>query len=339
MDLAFRCPHCGSVIRTQYLSPGEPALCRNCGQSAPAPAESDPDVVDLPPVPSSEAAQDLPAGAGGVSQTTSWLGYADGSQAGPPPIPDQYGDPASSGWHQAPQFSVSRVLSVMFRESLAGAIPYGLISLVSLLPVFLTGGLASDGTDFGIETVGQLVSNLMSPLTTAAIIAATYERLQGKKRDWGVVVQTALRRWLPLVVINILVTILISLGFLLLFVPGIFAAIAFAVVGPSCIVEDKGIGDSMSRSSELATGFRWRVLGYQCAYLLLVGLIIVIPLVLVFSAFTEESGVGSIAQSVVISAISVIVEVTSAVGATALYRELRVAQGEFDQSELLSVFE
>ncbi|MUV85089.1 hypothetical protein GJ631_00445 [Natronomonas sp. CBA1123] len=56
---------------------------------------------------------------------------------------------------------------------------------------------------------------------------------------------------------NIIVTIAVTLGFILLFVPGIFLAISFIFVIFAIGVEDERAIDSLSRSWELASGNRW----------------------------------------------------------------------------------
>ncbi|WP_178917744.1 hypothetical protein [Natronomonas gomsonensis] len=56
---------------------------------------------------------------------------------------------------------------------------------------------------------------------------------------------------------NIIVTIAVTIGFILLFVPGIFLAISFIFVIFAIGVEDERAMDSLSRSWELASGNRW----------------------------------------------------------------------------------
>ena len=56
---------------------------------------------------------------------------------------------------------------------------------------------------------------------------------------------------------NIVVTIAVTIGFILLFVPGIFLAISFIFVIFAVGVEDERAIDALSRSWELASGNRW----------------------------------------------------------------------------------
>lgn len=66
---------------------------------------------------------------------------------------------------------------------------------------------------------------------------------------------------------SIVVQVAVTIGFVLLFVPGIFLAISFAFVVFAIGVEDERALDSLSRSWELASGNRWRLF----ALLLIIG--------------------------------------------------------------------
>ena len=52
--------------------------------------------------------------------------------------------------------------------------------------------------------------------------------------------------------------VLIGLGFLLI-VPGIMLSIRWALTIPVAVLEERGLGESLARSSQLTSGHRWRV--------------------------------------------------------------------------------
>lgn len=59
---------------------------------------------------------------------------------------------------------------------------------------------------------------------------------------------------------NIVVSIAVSIGFVLLFVPGLFLSVSFVFVIFAIGIEDARAIDSLRRSWELASGHRWRLL-------------------------------------------------------------------------------
>ncbi len=68
---------------------------------------------------------------------------------------------------------------------------------------------------------------------------------------------------------TIILQIAVTIGFILLIIPGIFLAISFMFVIFAIAVEDERAIDALSRSWELASGNRWKLL----ALLLIVGVI------------------------------------------------------------------
>jgi hypothetical protein len=76
----------------------------------------------------------------------------------------------------------------------------------------------------------------------------------------------------------LLVGLIVAIGFILLFIPGIFALVALSLSAPAFILERVGVTDSMRRSWELVKGDFWRVLG-----ILLLGLLIVLVITIVIN--------------------------------------------------------
>jgi hypothetical protein len=80
------------------------------------------------------------------------------------------------------------------------------------------------------------------------------------------------RAFISAVGANLIVTIAVSIGFVLLLVPGIFLAISFIFVIFAIGVEDERALDALSRSWELASGDRWRLFALG----LIVGVIVAV---------------------------------------------------------------
>lgn len=88
----------------------------------------------------------------------------------------------------------------------------------------------------------------------------------------------ALKRTLPLFMVNFIVPFLVGLGLLLLIVPGLWLLGVFAVVAPVVAVEGRFLG-ALKRSAALTKGYRW-----PC-------LVFVLIMVLIFVPFSLAIGV------------------------------------------------
>jgi len=124
----------------------------------------------------------------------------------------------------------------------------------------------------------------------------------------------------PLFLLGIVTSVLIVIGFALLIIPGIILGLMWFVAVPVLVAEDKGVFASMSRSSELTKGNRWRLIWlFIIIYVLLFIIIFIVGLL---SAITPILGVigGVLIAIVAYPYLSIIIAVT--------YYELLEAHGE-----------
>jgi hypothetical protein len=98
-------------------------------------------------------------------------------------------------------------------------------------------------------------------------------------------------------VLGLVVGIIVSLGLIALVVPGVVLAIMFSLVLPALLIENQGVGRSMSRSRELV-GHRWLK---TFATFLVLGIILVVAAAIV-SVISGAFGPGSAVVSGVLSA-------------------------------------
>jgi hypothetical protein len=94
--------------------------------------------------------------------------------------------------------------------------------------------------------------------------------------------------YLSLIVIG--VGIGISIGFVLLIVPGIILALMWALTIPVAVLEDKGLRDSVSRSAELTKGSRGRIFVIGVLFLILIYTVFAlweIPIFILIGMFTR----------------------------------------------------
>ncbi len=102
----------------------------------------------------------------------------------------------------------------------------------------------------GLNTIGQ-----------AVLLLGAFQRMRGQPLQVGEALQRAFARFLPLIGLGILSGLAIIVGSMLFIVPGAILFCMWAVAAPACIVEGLGPTASMSRSSQLTKGFRWKIFG------------------------------------------------------------------------------
>ena len=106
-------------------------------------------------------------------------------------------------------------------------------------------------------------------------------------------------RLFALFLLSIVVGILVAIGFVFLIIPGIILTLMWIVSTPAMMVENKGVFDSMGRSSELTKGNRWRIL--DVGLLLLIAYFVVAMIVVLLTAITPILGIiGGIAVLVAV---------------------------------------
>jgi hypothetical protein len=126
----------------------------------------------------------------------------------------------------------------------AGSVLWSLLTLVVALGV----GAASQGAT--VIAVSQV------HLDRPATVMGAYSRISS--------------RILGLALIMIAVGIAIFIGFLLLIVPGVILALMWALTIPVAVLEDKGLSDSVTRSSDLTKGDRGRIFLIALLFVILI---------------------------------------------------------------------
>ena len=120
--------------------------------------------------------------------------------------------------------------------------------------------------DFG-HWFSLMCQILLGTFTDAVVIFAVFQELRGRRVSAGESISRSMSRFLPALLVGIFSTVLVLAGLLLLIVPGLIAAAAFAVAIPVCVVEREGTARSLSRSQHLTRGCRLRIMGVFAAYL------------------------------------------------------------------------
>jgi hypothetical protein len=119
---------------------------------------------------------------------------------------------------------------------------------------------ASMNAMIGAGAVTTILSLVISSIVQGALTRATVSASEGRKVTFGESLATGLRVILPLIALSILLAIGLTVGFILLVIPGIVLLLMWAVAVPSLVIERAGVFAAFSRSAELTKGEKWKIL-------------------------------------------------------------------------------
>lgn len=241
-------------------------------------------------------------------------------------------------------FSVGGVIKRSFGTFFANIVPFGILALILYLPTLIYGFMTIDQLVSGtapVDLTGEIVITVVSFVLTYILIGAlvygTVQHLGGQRPGLGAILSHGMSTIGPVIVIAIVLSIVVSIGFVLLIIPGIFLIVVYSVVIPAAVVERPGIKGSFSRSWDLTKGYRWPVLGL---------LLIMVVIIVIFSFVVGAAG-GIVAFSMGDFTLLVIVEylISAFSGAlmsvmiAVLYHDLRVAKEGVSTAQIAAVFD
>lgn len=145
-------------------------------------------------------------------------------------------------------------------------------------------------------------------------------------------------RWLWVLLASFLVGCIVLLGFILLIVPGVIAALALYVTVSACAVEDISATAAIRRSLQLTRGQRWRIFA-----LLIIVVVITIPLSIFISLISmmagfSLAGIPGLVGIVLRSGTTAIGAALGAAVAGSMYAELRGAKEGLSAGNTAAVF-
>jgi hypothetical protein len=134
------------------------------------------------------------------------------------------------------------------------------LALLLFLIVAVFNGIAA-GSPL-LLLVGIAISVIAATLYQGMVVTLVSD-VQDGTRDYSVsdLVDSAKHVILPLIGAGLLAGLGISLGLLLLVVPGLFLLTIWAVIAPVIVLERTGVMGAFGRSRELVRGDGWRVFG------------------------------------------------------------------------------
>jgi len=141
----------------------------------------------------------------------------------------------------------AHLLTIAFVIYLAASVVAGLLSLI--------GGI------FGVF-LGSIVEFVAAFLLQAALVKAVQDVRDGRADlSFGQTVSAATPYIGPVAIASILAGIAITIGLILIIVPGLFLITIWAVIVPVIVIERSGALASFGRSQQLVRGNGWHVFG------------------------------------------------------------------------------
>ncbi|HLN67966.1 MAG TPA: hypothetical protein VK280_11875 [Streptosporangiaceae bacterium] len=163
--------------------------------------------------------------------------------------------------------------------------------VIYLVAAVITALLALAGGTVGI-LLGTLVSVIAAFVLQATLVKAVQDIRDGQAdMSIGQTVSSALPYLAPVAGASILAGIAITIGLLLIIVPGLFLITIWAVIVPVIIIEQSGALASFGRSRALVRGHGWHVFG-TLVLVYIIMLVVNIVLGLIFSALPHVLGDG-----------------------------------------------
>lgn len=187
---------------------------------------------------------------------------------------------------------------------------------------------------FAIAVVARILftGNAIALVSLVSLMLATFYQgmvvelvgdIQDGRRDSSVgqLFRSVTPIWPALIGLSILVAFAVTIGFVLLIVPGVYLMTIWAVAAPALVIERRGIGAAFGRSRELVRGHGLPVLWMILLVFLLALLVGVVVSIL-------ASGLGNSGVAVVQWAADVIISPFTALVGAVMYFSLRRLHGE-----------
>ena len=201
--------------------------------------------------------------------------------------------------------------------------------------------------NIGIGLGSLLISVIANSVLQGAVIHGTVSDLAGRPASFGDCLATGVQFILPLVGIGLISGIAIGAASILLIVPGVLLALAWAVAAPAAVMERTGVFGAFSRSADLTRNHRGAIFGLAVIYIV-VALVVQYLESALMRSFTGVSLVATttqnlqtviVIQMVVNGLIQTITALVSAAGVASIYYELRSIKDGVGAEQLAAVFD
>lgn len=158
-------------------------------------------------------------------------------------------------------FQLGRVLGASLAVMRRNLVTIGMLTLLlGVLPGVVI-GLLGLGAAEGFDSAENIVVSLTSIMLQSAIYYGVLNEQAGRRISFGASLSQGAKLFLPMFGVGFLAGLGFVLGLILLIIPGLMIATAWAVAGPVRVAEGPGVIRALKRSQALTKGNRWRVFG------------------------------------------------------------------------------
>lgn len=232
---------------------------------------------------------------------------------------------------------ISRSLSFIGRNFGTCFLAMGLLfSPLIIYTVMLVADPSVEG--YELWGVAAPLYGLIAQLVAGAIlIHAVFHHLCGRRVSFRMSLATGLRRALPALAVTIVYGLAMTIGFILLVVPGVVVACTYWLAVPASVVERPGVLGSMTRSADLTVGNRWSIFGILFVYF---GINIGLQRLLEEAFISPEMTLATVNTLLFVSiGMSMVLGALASVMCAVAYHDLRLRHGDIGAEELVSVFD
>lgn len=196
---------------------------------------------------------------------------------------------------------------------------------------------AANSSNTGSVLAGVLLNGALSVVVLTLAAAACFRAVSGtylgQRPTWQESLSFAAKRLGPLIVLSILYTLAVLVGFVALILPGIWLSVALALSYPAMLSEGLGPMESLGRSRKLVSGRWWATFGALLVMYILIAVIGgIVGLVVggTLGASTDNEVVSAVVLTLVNIVSSLITLPLVAAVLTIIYFDLRVRKEGFD---------
>lgn len=177
------------------------------------------------------------------------------------------------------------------------------IAFVIYLAAAILDGLISLAGGFLVSFLGSIISLLAGFLVQASLVKAVQDVRDGRADlSLSETVSAALPSILPVAAAAIMAGIAITIGLILLIVPGLYLITIWAVIVPVIVIERSGVFQSFGRSQQLVRGRGWNVFGtLVLVWLITIVLNIVLGLLLFALPLGLRNGLSTLVSGTLLS--------------------------------------
>ena len=198
----------------------------------------------------------------------------------------------------------------------------GVVAIVVVPLTFLLNALAASGNWLALGLVTVVNFFVLTPMLAAAIVKASADAYLGSDPDIVGTYRYAFGRIGPLLLVILLMTIGILLGFIALIIPGLILLVRWYFAPTIVVVEDERGTDAIKRAWRLSSGHFWKIVGT----VLLAGILAGIVATIISLPFRGPYVIQSLGESIA----SVITQPFTSIVGVLLYFDMRIRKEGFD---------